>query len=87
MPADIGSWNGEKQIEQRRFSEVANKSIWAKTFLKTERRSCLATTLNVGAGGGETERPRGHCWSPEEIEEPGGWKETPSNVRSPGPRS
>ena len=59
----------------------------ARSFLKTERRSCSATTRNVGASGGETERPRGHCWSPEEIVEPGGWRGTLSNARSPAPRS
>ena len=58
----------------------------ARVFLKIETRSCLVTTLNVGAGEGETERPPGRCWSPGGTAEPGGWRGTPSSVRSPEPR-
>ena len=39
----------------------------AIVFLKIETRSCLVTTLNVGAGEGETGRPPGRCWSPKKF--------------------
>ena len=58
----------------------------AKDFSKIEIRSGLVTTLNVGAGEGETGRPRGRCWSPGGTAEPGGWRGTPSSARSPEPR-
>ena len=57
----------------------------AKDFSKNEIRSEVVTTLNVGAGEGETGRPRGRCWSPGGTAEPGGWRGTPSIARSPEP--
>ena len=58
----------------------------AKVFTKIERRSCLETTLYVGAGEGETGRRLGRCWSPEGTVEPGVWRGTPSSARPPEPR-
>ena len=55
----------------------------AKDFSKIEIRSEVVTTLNVGAGEGETGRPRGRCWSPGGTAEPSGWRGTPSIARSP----
>ena len=55
----------------------------AKGFSKIEIRSSLVTTLNKGAGEGETGRPQGRCWSPGGTAEPGGWRGTPSSSRSP----
>ena len=54
--------------------------------LKTETRSSLVTTLNVGAGEGETRLPQGRCWSPGGTAEPGGWRATPTSAGSPEPR-
>ena len=54
--------------------------------LKIEIRSSLETTLNVGAGEGETRRPRGRCWSPGGTAEPDGWRATPTSAGSPEPR-
>ena len=34
----------------------------------------------MGVGEGERERRPGHCWSPEETVESGGWSGTPSSV-------
>ena len=59
----------------------------ARVFVKTERRSCLATTQNGGAGEGETGRPPGRCWSPGETAELGGWRGTLASARSPETRS
>ena len=42
----------------------------AKVFSKIERRSGSVTTLNVGAGEGETGRPRGRSRSPGGTAEP-----------------
>ena len=58
----------------------------AKVCSKIEIRSGLVTTLNAGAGEGETGRPRGRCWSPGGTAEPGRWRGTPSSARSPEPR-
>ena len=58
----------------------------AKVFSNIERRSGSVTTLNVGAGEGETGRPRGRSWSPGGTAEPVEWRGILSSARSPEPR-
>ena len=85
LTGDPGMVRSISSNDDLRRSQI-NRFGPATVCLKIEIRSCLGTTLNEGAGEGETTRPRGRCWSPAGTAEPGRWRATPTSAGSPEPR-